>query len=102
MSIDKWSIVDMSDINRISGMNIYTILECEESEEESEKEESEKEESEKADQEYCNVEMVDIDYGEFMIYKNSNENLGNQRKIEKKNDVYKIMKDYVKKHRKKY
>lgn len=84
MSIDKWSIVDMSDINRITDMNIYTILECEESEDESAKEA----------QEYSNVEMVDIDYGEFMMYKN--------RKIEKKIDVYKIMKDYVKKHRKKY
>lgn len=92
MSIDKWSIVDMSDINRITDMNIYTILECEENDES-------EEESAKADQEYCNVEMVDNDY---MIYKNSNENLGNQRKIEKKIDVYKIMKDYVKKHRKKY
>lgn len=87
MSIDKWSIVDMSDINRISGINIYTILECEENDES-------EEESEKADREYCNVEMVDNDYGEFMMYKN--------RKIEKKIDVYKIMKDYVKKHRKKY
>ena len=99
MSIDKWSIVDMSDINRITDMNIYTILECEENDEL--KVESE-EESANAAQEYCNVEMVDIDYGEFMMYKNSNENLGNQRKIEKKIDVYKIMKDYVKKHRKKY
>ena len=89
----------MSDINRITDMNIYTILECEENDEL--KVESE-EESTKAVQEYCNVEMVDIDYGEFMMYKNSNENLGNQRKIEKKIDVYKIMKDYVKKHRKKY
>ena len=95
MSIDKWSIVDMSDINRITDMNIYTILECEENDESEEA-------SANAAQEYCNVEMVDIDYGEFMMYKNSNENLGNQRKIEKKIDVYKIMKDYVKKHRKKY
>jgi len=64
-----------TEINMIVDMNIYTILESDEDEEEA--------------QEYCN-----IDYDEFMMYKN--------RKIEKKIDVYKIMKDYVKKHRKKY
>lgn len=101
MSIDKWSIVDMADVNRITDMNIYTILECEEwfldeesakADEESAKadEESAKaeEESAKAEEGFCHLEMVDIDY--------------KSRENEKKIDVYKIMKEYVKKHRKKY
>jgi len=69
-----------TEINRIIDMNIYTILESEEHEEEA--------------QDYCNVELVDIDNEEFMMYKN--------RKNEKKIDVYKIMKEYVNKHGKKY
>jgi hypothetical protein len=68
-----------TEINRITDKNIYTILESEvELERQSEVESAVEVES-------CNVEK------ELIMYKN-----------EKKVNVYKIMKEYVNKHGKKY
>lgn len=69
MSLKDWSIIyisDVSGINRIVNKNIYTILECDEEEEEPDE---------------C-TSLVD----------------GREEKNEKKFDVFKLMKDYVKKH----
>lgn len=88
MSINKWSIVDISEtaeINRITNRNIYTILECEEDLEE----ESSKEVAVEADVE------AEVDSG-------WEKELGYEFKNEKKIDVFKVMKDYVKKNRNKY
>ena len=96
MSANTWSLIGTSlrwmtqsdmlgvaEVNRVVDRNIYTILECEEEEAEREPESSWT--SFKLDEE---VGLLDT--------KSSDE------KNEKKIDVYKIMKEYVKKHRNKY
>jgi hypothetical protein len=98
MSANTWSLIGTSlrwmtqsdmlgvaEVNRVVDRNIYTILECEE--------EAERE-SESCDSSWTSFKL-DEEVG-LLDPKSSDE------KNEKKIDVYKIMKEYVKKHRNKY
>jgi hypothetical protein len=103
MSINTWSLIGNSlgwitqsdmlgvaEVNRVVNRNIYTILECDE-ESESETDPDSTESS------WISFNLdTDLQSQDEVSTKTSHE------KIEKKIDVYKIMKEYVKKHRKKY
>jgi hypothetical protein len=82
------------EVNRVVNRNIYTILECEEESEtdlEREWDTDTQESSLKLDaQQHVDEEVSLLDPKT------------NREKNEKKFDVYKIMKEYVKKHRNKY
>jgi len=104
MSTNTWSLIgtlkwmtqsDMlgvAEVNRVVNRNIYTILECEEeSETEGQSDTDTQESSLKLDAQQHVEEEVSL-----LDAKN------NLEKNEKKFDVYKIMKEYVKKHRNKY
>lgn len=95
-------MLGVAEVNRIVDRNIYTILECEEEEETRDLEDVETQslEGSSTDGSWTSFNLHTEPHTEEEVTslnpKNSHE------KIEKKIDVFKIMKDYVKKHRNKY